>query len=215
MNLNATIPETREYVGNFRTGTTEIVHFIQADTTPAEFDTKRGEFPLYRLYYGGKCNWTALAVAASKGNIPLIEHIFAIGGKSLLFMANFSHETPLHCACACEDQEKGYLAAKKLIQLGTPVNIAEKLEIDGGNGFYFQKPLDTALANGNIKIATMLLRLGGIAKLVDPSPKMLATLEEARKQIMTDNEKLFKIGTALELPNDVSYCILSISAQLL
>ena len=149
---------------------------------------------------------TALALAALEGNVALITFIVKTGGKDLLLIGD-CFGTPLHWACLCSNKEKGYLAAKKLIQLGSPVNIANVLEQKNSDGIlqldFRDTPFETALQRECIQIATMILRLGGIARPDHYSEKSIATLEATRKEIMKENVMLFKLIMSKQkvLPN--------------
>ena len=189
------------------TNADHIVNMIQSDTSRNDFLKEMEKYPKYTLQTAGYDGNVALIRAANKGNLDLIDLIVEIGGKTILNVGNQQGEAPLHSAILCSDPEKGYLAVKKLIDLGSPVNIIQQ-------STHAVTPLESALNNGCIKIAILLLRFGGIArlkKLKDPQ-----SLESARKKIMTQSEKLFKLGIFEKdaLPNDVIRYILLISSRL-
>jgi ankyrin repeat protein len=195
--------------------------FIKSTTIPKNFSEEMAKLSNYRLKMGTRSSIPALSMAAFRGNVDLIDHIVKIGGKALLTVGDCMEEgSPLHWACSCSNFETGYLAAKKLIQLGAPINIAQKFEQKDSKGNIqievYETPLEIALGKiGRTKIATLLLRLGGIARAEYlKNPRAQRNLEAAKKKIMTENEKLFKMGMSLELPEDILNYILSISAKL-
>jgi hypothetical protein len=167
---------------------------IKPTTTVKEFSKT---LDLYALRAEAEGGYTVLAKAAEMGNVALIEHIVNIGGKVLLLIGNNSNYwpiSPLHCACKCVDLQAGFFAAKKLIQLGTSINLVGRLMCNRGNGYtleFTSTPLEKALELGCTKIAAMLLRLGGIFRNLNE--KQLATLEEVKKELMNSQELLFKM----------------------
>ena len=101
---------------------------------------------------------TPMHRAAKLGNVELIDFFALVGGTELLTLEDLCYQTPLKCAVSCEDAERGYLATKKLLQLGTPVNSC------GSNNpsLIYRTPLESALMDGKIKIAALLIKMGGI-----------------------------------------------------
>ena len=195
-----------------------MTDYVTPKTTVKEFS--RFLDPQFSLDTGGKFGKTVLAAVAEKGNVPLIEFIVKRGGKGLLSIACNGGFSPLHYACVCPDKEAGYLAAKKLVQLGTPINLVR----EGGGS---TTPLEIALGKGqNPKIAVMLIKLGGIIARKEnllshniPETAKRATWEAAKKEFVREQEKLFlfKMGISLQnnLPSKVANHILSISAKLI
>ena len=102
----------------------------------------------------------------------------------------------MHIACRFSQ----YFAAKKLIQLGTPINIVRKNEYKNGQKEinYDATPLETALEAGCAKIAAMLIRLGGIFRIERMNAKCQTTLEEAKKRYQSGNEYLEESQEILE-----------------
>jgi len=108
-----------------------------------------------------------------------------------------------------------------LVKLGTPINIVQKSEKkhqDGGHIeiIYGPTPLETALWMGCTKIAAMLIRLEGFARESNMNETSRVTLESAKKELMTEQEMLFKaqMTRTEELTKDTSNYILSISQKL-
>lgn len=93
---------------------------ITRTTTTQEFDVERAKNPDFQLDNRGRNGHTSLTVAAEQGNVLLIEHIVRIGGTRLLDMGNDYGITPLFWAVIGNHRA----AAKKLIELGSNVNIA-------------------------------------------------------------------------------------------
>ena len=178
----------------------ELTQFITSETKAKEFSEKLAAYPQYELNSGGRHGLTVLASAALHGNVDLIDHIVKLD-KSLLYVQDYSGRSPLHCAC---EKETGFFAARKLIQLGTPVNIISKT-----NGAESETPLDTALHKKGTNIAHMLLRMGGKTQTMSDTPEY----EAAKKEMMTKQEKLFKMGLQNQFPKDVLNYILQISAR--
>jgi hypothetical protein len=168
---------------------TKIINFIQSDTSTDNFDKECTKFPGYVLDHANYgWGWTALAKAVEVGNIILTKHIITLyKGDCSLFLFTLVHESasPLHLASKCEDPEKGYLAAKTLVQMGSPVNITRNY-----TGYNHSTPLDYALCAGNIKIASFLLRQGGISFYSHKNP---ISWELAKKESITEGELLFKM----------------------
>lgn len=93
---------------------------ITKNITPEEFDAACAQLHSdYQMHYRGRCGVFSLTIAASVGNIPLIEHIVRKTPK-LLHMGTDSGKTPLCCAVLANQR----FAAKKLIELGSDVNMA-------------------------------------------------------------------------------------------
>lgn len=161
---------------------------------------------------------TALSMWAKHGDLISINEV---SDKRLLRLGDAIGRTPLHYTCLCLNAENGYLAAKKLIQLGSPINLVKKFERKDHRGNiqidFSDTPLEFALRNGAIKIAALLLRLEGIARPELFYNKEHEMLDDAKKEIMTCSEKLFKLGIAEQnvLPNEVVDFILLISAKLI
>ena len=176
--------------------------FIRSDTTPAAFELELKQ----RKYPWPYDSLTPLAAAAGSGNIPLMEHIFAKGGEPLFTAGNFW--SPLHRACCYKIDSKALKAAKKLLQLGSPVNIFKAL-----NNGRTVTPLDVAIDNKNFKTAGFLLRQGGVVSVEQ------GNLEEAKKEMMPDNLKLFKMHfgnkeSSVFIPKEIIDYILSLSNKL-
>lgn len=203
---------------NFTDFTSDSVKYESAVFVPMSYTYKDGvlieertsEKYVREFCTLNKANKTLLCVVAQEGNFALIDHIVKDEGTSLLTVANRHGYAPLHCAILCENPENGYLAAKKLVQLGTPINLVHQFE-DVTTGIIIgETPLELALLRGKTKIATMLLRLGGLARL---RPEMQATFDAA---MMTENEVLFKLGIGLreQLPEDMIKYVLNLSVKL-
>jgi len=218
MNFTDLIVTAQSTTSQLRTAT-QLCDFIKPTTTAEEFSDELAKYPDFKLNYGGQLGYTVLAQAAYKGNAALIEHIVNLGDKTLFFIGTYSYHSPLHCACSCENVDAGYLAAKKLVQLGAPINIVHEYWCENEDGVeevhFFNTPLEHALSKGCIKITAMLLRIGGIVPKI--TEKKLATYESAKKELMTKQEMLFKAQTndTQELPREVANYILAISAKLI
>lgn len=160
----------------------KIVEFIKSDTDPTGFDNKCRKYKDYTLdmascsFRSSDEAWqTALGAAASVGNTALIEHIVKIGSPSLLSISDNYRRTPLHCAIECADLEKGFESAQRLLQLGSPVNLAAE---------HGKTPLETSLEVGNIPVAAMLKRRGGVVREeFIPNNEFLDNLEKTKALI--------------------------------
>lgn len=209
---------TTTYVKDHCAEASKMINFITPTTTPEEFSQKLpDQYPINAVNTYGL---NVLGAAAEKGNANLIEYIIKLGGD--LSSATDRGESSLHLACECEDETKGLSAAKILYESGVPVNIVKKLERNFKGKVevcFLETPFEKALEKGCVKIAAMLFRLGGVVRMIRINPKVYATLEAAKKEFMTDQEKLFIFGSKLPdstlnfLPNDVINNILSISAK--
>ena len=187
-----------------------VIELIKPYTTPDHFLELLKVNPEYTLNMAGHNGETALSKAARVGNVDLIDFIVKIGRNILLREGDHTGKSPLHYASLCLIPENGYLAAKRLLQLESPINIVKSLDIG-------DTPLETALNKERIKIAILLLRLGGITRSEHLQDNGKTTLEVAKKQIMTDGEMIFSIGMFQQktLPRDVVKQILFISSKLL
>ena len=219
--MNANIIRSVDPNRNQYLETVQINREITETTSKSDFEKLCSRFPHFTLDCGGVCADTVLATAVIKGNIPLIEEIAKKGMKLIKELTSDSVNplflirdtlrgfTPLHLASTCEDKEKGYLAAKTLVKMGSPVNIAQYIDSPNLSGF-FVTPLDTALEEENIKIATFLLRQGGIALWYDGE-----NLAIAKKDIMEENEMLFKLSQQNNFPKEIMNYILYLSTKLI
>lgn len=190
---------------------------IKADTTKKEFKAQLKKLPNFSFESAGSygASMTPLATAAFVGNTHIIKYIVKIGGKKLLYIPNESGESPLHSAIKCIDLEKGYRAAITLIKLGTPIDIVTKYEkyiLGAWTTCYTLTPLEAALRLKKIQIAAKLLRLGAYATI---EPTMEISYQEAKNQMMTRNEKIFKLTFQDFFPKEVMRLILIISSKLL
>lgn len=149
----------------------------------------------------------ALNRAARDGNIYEIKRIVDIEGPLSFLQGDYLQYTPLHATALCKDQKSGYFAAKKLLQLGCPVNIA-------GDAHHVFTPLDIALDKGKLKIAVLLLRNGGIP-LKHHSCKSKETLGCAKKRIMKKTELIFAMHCMhILMPQDIVNTVLQLSIKL-
>lgn len=136
-----------------------VIIKIEIDTTPEAFDQILAQYPDYRLSYGGLQGWTALGKAALYGNTPLIHHIVRKGGTHLLHLGDYVGRTPLHYSTHCQDREKGFLAAKALLSLGSNINTAPFSPTSDDN---MTTPLwYAAVRTQNLKLVKLLLIYGG------------------------------------------------------
>ncbi|MBA2369514.1 MAG: ankyrin repeat domain-containing protein [Candidatus Protochlamydia sp.] len=187
---------------------------ITSNTSTNEFLNKWESYPEITLRTGvGRLGATPLHIAAERGNIELINFIISIGGKTLLNTHDSYNRTPLHCAIECKDQDKGYLAATRLIALGTFIDIVPENPQCKSN----PTPLECALREmGNqknkvSKIASFLQNKGATIRteFLRGSP-----IDKKMYEIVAyENAKLFKMGASSEgtlkaLPTDVIDSIL-------
>lgn len=96
-----------------------ILRSITETLSPTKFDDLLSTYPDYRLNLGARCGWHALGVAATHGNVPLIQHIVVLGGESLLSLGNDFGDTPLFSAV----RDCQYCAAQALLELRANVNM--------------------------------------------------------------------------------------------
>jgi len=194
----------------------KIVDFIKEDTEPAAFDAECRKYKDYTLDSGTDEYQTALGKAALVGNIALVNHIMQKGDISLLSLTNKTCRTPLHSAIECENKEKGHKVAKRLLQLGTPVNIVKEIFF---RKCYSMTPLELSLAKEYIPTVATLLRAGGIARpdYISRDKKFLGILEKAKELIQTQDKKaaLFKLQHKAIMPDDITNTILSLYAKLI
>src|ERR1700722_2439717 len=94
---------------------------IKSTTTVVQFLVKMHEFFHYGfdLRTGGVLKIPALCQAAAKGNIKLIEWIYKVGGCELLTLGDSLGRIPIFIAV----HYKALESIKKLIELGSPINI--------------------------------------------------------------------------------------------
>ncbi|MES2272765.1 MAG: ankyrin repeat domain-containing protein [Chlamydiota bacterium] len=183
-------------------GASQMVNFIQLNTTPQEFDTERKKYPNYQLTYGGRIGWNALGSAADEGNVELVEHIVQIGGKALIELGNFVGFTPLFCAT----RNNHYLTAKKLIELGANVNIGTFRDSDGEkrNTLEGSTPLWAAAQEArNVALVRLLLKKGAVAEPALES-EGLKILDQAQKEIANERTQLTQAidqGAAKVIPS--------------
>lgn len=123
MNINQTfrLCENRTQ-SDFRPS--QIPNLIRTDTTPLQFDEMLRSEPTYSLTMGGSYGSTSLGKAALYGNVALVHHIVAIGGRQLLDLGNSNGCTPLLSALNCINLSTAFPTAKALIRLGSDVNLA-------------------------------------------------------------------------------------------
>lgn len=92
---------TAKFHGN---GAYDVITSITSHTSIKQFDfIVSNAHTQYTLENGGRCGWTALGMAATKGNISLVYHIVKIGGPQLLNLGNTFGHTPLYCSISCQD----------------------------------------------------------------------------------------------------------------
>ena len=195
---------------------------INENTTVDEFVEQWKKHPEWSLKEAGKnkssslfatFSATPLHYAAFHGNVELIVFLVNLLGKNSLIVRDCAEYIPIDHAMYCKDYDKKYLATRKIMQLGTPINV-----------IFEYTPLESTLwKEGDIKIAAMLLRMGGIVREEimesvnkDPSCGWRDNLEAARKEALTptQSEMQFKMGLQGKLPIDILNNILSFSAQL-
>lgn len=155
-------------------------------TTPEEFEEMRANTPSYQLTDGARCGYTTLAVAAMRGNIRLIEHVVRTGGKELLELGDDFGATPLFVAI----EENQTQAAKKLILLGSNVNMATNLDCPKRKEQHVPPgatPLWAAAERAkSIALVKLLLRNGAVA---EPALTAAGTAILARAEIEMEKEK--------------------------
>lgn len=205
MGINLTDFTTRP-IPDWNDKASDVIDSIKRSSSSDEFKELCEKNPNYKLNIAGSGGWTALHRAVLNGNLDVIDHIISLRDKSLFTLAlDTNGPTPLHLSCTHKDTATGLSMVEKLLPW-TPVNIVKKT---GG-----PTPLEKALIYKKIEIATLLLRHGGIARREQMQKESYETLESAKKEIMTDNEKLFKLGLEKKLPKDIMNSILSFSARL-
>lgn len=189
-NMNpVTICSHRSY--NMEEGGYQVTNLIKKNTTSEEFDKTIASIATYRLENGGRCGWNALGAASDRGNVRLINHIVAIGGRHLLELGNCFGWTPLFCAVNSENPEDGYAAAKELIRLGANVNVATSMGCsDSQQGYtpYAATPLWAAAEKSkNPKLVKLLLRHRALLGDESVSNAAQAILNAARKELGAKN----------------------------
>jgi len=209
---------------------------ISPTTKTDEFFSEWAKYPELTLYTGSNGKYdvgnTPLHQAASEGNVELIELIVEVGDKALLALCNLLGKTPLNCAITCNNgNDKGYLATKKLIELGAPLNvrsIEERADVECVNTPLEEALLAYALYGQDLQKAVLLLQSGAVSAREDiryrKSEKAIATLnissciqaaKALARQDFTDKAMLFKKGIESDtLPDDIKNHILSISVAL-
>lgn len=187
---------THHPVADYGLDTLDVTAFIRSRTTPEELSEKLKEFPDYRFnkisIHEGRLNWTALSCASKKGNALLAQYIIECGGPSLMTTGTLNELFPLHYAVTCKSSKRGYKTVEKLIQLGNPVNLVgtSRKEI-AGIVHYDNGPtaLEVAIRLNRSKIASLLIRMGGI--VTNKALMKTKTAKKALKRIKNENEKLF------------------------
>lgn len=152
------------------------------DLQPQQFDEIASSIPKYTLLHGGIKGIHALDAASLRGNIQLIEHIVKKGGKELINLGSKENNSfPLYSACMnlinskSKSDEKCYLTAKKLIELGAEVNL-----LDPWGGFtvlYY-----AAEITNNFALIKLFCEHGGIA-YPTLSASGQAIVDQAREEI--------------------------------
>lgn len=211
MNAITTNNARARYPKEGDTKVSRVISYIEGDTKVNDFFNECKKIANYTLDCGGEDGYTALARAVEKGNIDLIKNIVKKGGKSLLLIVNDKLASPLHIATYCKDPQLRYKVAIELLKLEAPVNMFHPSKDE----YLRYSPLDSAIEKDRINIAVLFLRNGGIPS--DGQHKLknyLDNLELAKKEIMTPNEKLFRLHFHY-LPFDIIKNILTISAKLL
>jgi len=174
-------------------------------------------------------DWSTLTTCVAKGNGALIESALQVlNAPEQLSYMNWEGKSLLHWACrpivSTDDEhlyatgEPQYSIAKKLIQLGSPINLVQ----ERGDNACGLNPLEYAISQQSTKIAIMLYRLGGIFRLKKYPPEWGETWTLVKQNCMTKQEKQFSCGYALDdtcalkvFPKEIIDIILLSSARLL
>lgn len=147
-----------------------LCFLVTKETTPEQFDQRIAKIPNFQFDQGMRHDYTPFAYAAHMGNIRLMCHIFykaGVLGPSLLKIGNEFGFTPLHAAATCQDEDKGLLAAKTLINWGTKVNIGTSWTPNEKTLPIGFSPLWLAATSNKVALAKLLIENGA---LVDPQP---------------------------------------------
>lgn len=200
-----------------------IIEVIDENTSVDDFEKMCYKVSVYKLNivpsytntfkpkYGIQ---TALGRAAATGNLSLIDYMVRKAGKELLFLCDEEGRIPLHQTVLCKDLDKGLLAARKLIQLGTPIDM--KTYLGNMKGINL---LELAIMNSSKNIVILCLRLGMKEFKMEKTQytlKKRTFIQYCRNRMMYKNEKLFSLSQqeANILPKDVIDYILLISSKL-
>jgi len=174
-------------------------------------------------------DWFTLTTCVAKGNGALIESALQVlNTPEQLSYMDWEGKSLLHWACRpiiSTDGEHLYVTgefqfaiAKKLIQLGSPIDLTQKR----GDSACGLNPLEYAISKQSTKIAIMLCRLGGIFRLEKYPPEWGETWTLVKQNCMTRQEKQFKCSYELDcnctlkiFPKEIIEGILLISSKLL
>lgn len=133
--LNHTVCKKLATPSRFYQYDNEVIASIKPTTTPVEFEAICNKFPSFKLENGNTRNHSALHMAAFKGNLALVQHIVAKGGRGLLDLGNENGSTPLMVVAlhGVENDQDPQAAdsptakmAAELIRLGSNIHIATR-----------------------------------------------------------------------------------------
>jgi len=193
------------------------------DMTPQEFRIALASEPNFTLNMCNEQQQTALHRAVQLGNILVTEAIVEIGGKNLLLMYDGFGACPLQYTpeIGCnlltprKDDTVSFLIAKKLIELGTPINTPF------GKDDYEGNLLGKALLFASAKIAAYCIRSGmnepkwGIAirtpERLGPAKALEKTIKnEIYEEDVIPRVKCFKLcmGEDIFFPRELTSYIL-------
>lgn len=163
----------------------DITSFIKKNTTVENFEKKCSEYKDYTLDMGDSENGdTALIIAALKGNLDLIVHIVNKCGQGILFVAGDDGHFPLHATPYAKGL-KGLLAAKILIQYGTPIDI-KCFECDEEK---VENLLTCAIDEEHIGITVLCLK----AKMECPDWYLKEDKKEKTERIINEAKKVIEV----------------------
>lgn len=171
-----------------------LISFIKKDTTVEQFDALAHDVGpcLYRKVFE---NFSALSIAADRGNIPLINHIVKIGGRALLTRIDGYGNTPLVSVLMTReitDISHREHAVQTLIDLGA--------EVDQTTHYGFKKPVTplylalsrtVTVGQAYFPIVKLLLRNGATAQegdqTQDLTPEQEQILAKAQAEIAEES----------------------------
>lgn len=197
---------------------------ITKEMTVPEFEALCEKDKSYTVISPGSNGNTALHAAVIVENMGLIKHLAHINRSqgsqlkpwecirkdaeskksyNLFLIYNNASQTPLHLAAEHETPD----AARELIRHGSPTKIIMFSNI-------LRTPFHVAITNKNWKICGFFLRHPDLMPPKSVRDKTLEgnDLEEAKKQIMYDNEKLIKWHFG-QINNDIANKILMLMVK--
>lgn len=161
LSSSSELVETRIFSGSLQPNAYSITNSIDDTTTIEEFKEILGQYPRYKLEYGGRCGWNIFGICAMKGSLELLQYLISLR-PDLVNLGNEFGWTPLLCLCARSDDKEDliYAKAKFLLENGANPNYGSTSKC--GDSVYGDtskntKPIDFAKKRSLQKVVELLL----------------------------------------------------------